>query len=342
MLRAMSVATAAIRTARRVDRFTYAIRNIVAEARKVEAGRHAGALFEHRRSESVRVPHAAASDRGGGARHARRPQRLHGVGRHRRSARGGRRRFRRTRRAPCIPDRVLITSGTSEGLELALTAIVDEGEAVLVPSPTYPLYTAVLAKIGAEPQYYRTDPHQSLAARPRRPARRITPTDARARGHRSEQPDRRDLSGRGPARADRDRRGARPRDPRRRGVRRPAYDGPVAADGDARSRRGDHFVFEPVEGVSRAGLAGGVDGGRRDAAARRRAGRDQEAGRRPVVQPRSDAIRRRRRADRRPIASGDVPAPVAAARAADDRPAERDRRDLRAWRRAARSTRCRR
>jgi aspartate/methionine/tyrosine aminotransferase len=53
---------------------------------------------------------------------------------------------------------VLITSGTSEGIELALTAIVDEGEAVLVPSPTYPLYTAVLAKIGAEPQYYRTDP----------------------------------------------------------------------------------------------------------------------------------------------------------------------------------------
>ena len=35
------------------------------------------------------------------------------------------------------------------GLELALTAIVDEGESVLVPSPTYPLYTAVLAKIGA-------------------------------------------------------------------------------------------------------------------------------------------------------------------------------------------------
>jgi aspartate/methionine/tyrosine aminotransferase len=55
------------------------------------------------------------------------------------------------------PDRVLITSGTSEGLELALTAIVDDGEAVLVPSPTYPLYTAVIAKIGAEPQYYRCD-----------------------------------------------------------------------------------------------------------------------------------------------------------------------------------------
>ncbi|MDP2055461.1 MAG: aminotransferase class I/II-fold pyridoxal phosphate-dependent enzyme, partial [Acidobacteriota bacterium] len=54
-------------------------------------------------------------------------------------------------------DRVLITSGTSEGIELALTGIVDEGEEVLVPSPTYPLYTAVLAKIGAQPVYYRTD-----------------------------------------------------------------------------------------------------------------------------------------------------------------------------------------
>ena len=54
-------------------------------------------------------------------------------------------------------DRVLITSGTSEGIELALTGIVDEGEEVLVPSPTYPLYTAVLAKIGAQPAFYRTD-----------------------------------------------------------------------------------------------------------------------------------------------------------------------------------------
>jgi hypothetical protein len=41
--------------------------------------------------------------------------------------------------------------------QLALTGIVDEGEEVLVPSPTYPLYTAVLAKIGAQPAYYRTD-----------------------------------------------------------------------------------------------------------------------------------------------------------------------------------------
>jgi alanine-synthesizing transaminase len=59
---------------------------------------------------------------------------------------------------PVSPDRVLITAGTSEGIELALTALANPGDRVLVPMPTYPLYTAVLAKIGADPAFYRTDP----------------------------------------------------------------------------------------------------------------------------------------------------------------------------------------
>jgi len=56
------------------------------------------------------------------------------------------------------PDRVLVTAGTSEGIELVLTALANPGDGVLVPMPTYPLYTAVLAKIGAVASYYRTDP----------------------------------------------------------------------------------------------------------------------------------------------------------------------------------------
>jgi alanine-synthesizing transaminase len=63
-----------------------------------------------------------------------------------------------SRGVPVSPERVLITAGTSEGIELALNALVDHGDEVLVPSPTYPLYTAILAKIGATPRYYRTDP----------------------------------------------------------------------------------------------------------------------------------------------------------------------------------------
>lgn len=64
-----------------------------------------------------------------------------------------------TRRGmPVTPDRVVITSGTSEGIELALSVLADPDDEVLVPTPTYPLYTAVLGKIGARAVYYRTDP----------------------------------------------------------------------------------------------------------------------------------------------------------------------------------------
>ena len=59
---------------------------------------------------------------------------------------------------PLSADRVVLTSGTSEGIELALTALAEAGDEVLVPVPTYPLYTAVLAKIGARAVFYRTDP----------------------------------------------------------------------------------------------------------------------------------------------------------------------------------------
>jgi alanine-synthesizing transaminase len=152
----MSVAAASIRTAKRVDRFTYAIRNIVAEAKKVEA---AGTRVRYlnigdpNQFGFVTPPHLIEA-----------VERAMRDGHNGYTASAGIVEAREVvaadfaqRGVDVHPDRVLITSGTSEGLELALTAIVDEGEAVLVPSPTYPLYTAVLAKIGAEPQYYRCD-----------------------------------------------------------------------------------------------------------------------------------------------------------------------------------------
>jgi alanine-synthesizing transaminase len=153
----MSVAAAAIRTAKRVDRFTYAIRNIVHEARKVEqAGTRVRYLNigDPNQFGFLTPPHLIEA-----------VERAMRDGHNGYTASAGIVEAREAvsadfagRGVQVSPDRVLITSGTSEGLELALTAIVDEGEAVLVPSPTYPLYTAVLAKIGAEPQYYRTDP----------------------------------------------------------------------------------------------------------------------------------------------------------------------------------------
>ena len=50
-----------------------------------------------------------------------------------------------------------VTSGCSEGIELALTGLVNPGENVLTPAPGYPVYTAVLAKLEAEIRPYYLD-----------------------------------------------------------------------------------------------------------------------------------------------------------------------------------------
>jgi alanine-synthesizing transaminase len=72
-------------------------------------------------------------------------------------------------------DRVILTSGSSEAIDFVLTALADPGDEVLVPLPTYPLYTAILHKIGAREIYYRTDPSNGWQPDPREIARLVTP-----------------------------------------------------------------------------------------------------------------------------------------------------------------------
>ena len=149
--------TQAIPVAGRIGGFVYAIRNIVTEARKVEAaGRNVRYLnigdpitfgFETPPHLIAAVERAMHDGQNGYAPSVGiLPAREAVV---RECARRG---------MPITPDRVVITSGTSEGIELALTALAESGDEVLVPVPTYPLYTAVLAKIGARAVFYRTDP----------------------------------------------------------------------------------------------------------------------------------------------------------------------------------------
>jgi len=42
---------------------------------------------------------------------------------------------------------MFITTGASEGIDICLTALVNEGENILTPSPGYPLYTAIQSKL---------------------------------------------------------------------------------------------------------------------------------------------------------------------------------------------------
>jgi alanine-synthesizing transaminase len=149
--------TAAIPVARRVSGFVYAIRNIVAEARKVEAaGRKVRYLnigdpitfgFKTPPHMVEAVERAMRDGHNGYAPSV-------GILPAREAVAGELSR----RGMPVSPDRVVITSGTSEGIELTLTALAESGDEVLIPSPTYPLYTAVLAKIGARPVFYQKDP----------------------------------------------------------------------------------------------------------------------------------------------------------------------------------------
>ena len=154
----MSVASSILPSSR-IDQFSYAIRNIVVEAKRVEAsGRNVTYLnigdpipfgFQTPAPLVEAAREALATGHNGYVPSA-------GIAPAREAVAEA-----WTRNGfPATADRVLITAGTSEGIELALTALLNPGDAVLVPMPTYPLYTAILAKVGAEPLYYRKDPAQ--------------------------------------------------------------------------------------------------------------------------------------------------------------------------------------
>ena len=146
-----------IPVAARLSRFSYAIRNIIVEAQRVEAaGRQVRYLnigdpvaFGFRTpAHMIAAVERAMRDGHNGYG----PSPGIAAGREAVAAEYTSRGF------PVTPDRTFLTAGTSEGIELVLGALVDENSDVLVPLPTYPLYTAVIAKLGARALFYRTDP----------------------------------------------------------------------------------------------------------------------------------------------------------------------------------------
>ena len=153
----MSLTHTAIPVSPRISHFSYAIRNIAVEAERVEAaGRRVRYLnvgnppafgFQPPAHMIEAVERAMRNGENGygpspGIAAAREAIAAEYTG----------------RGWPVSANRVLVTAGTSEAIDLALTALVDEHGEVLVPMPTYPLYTAVIAKLGARAVYYRTDP----------------------------------------------------------------------------------------------------------------------------------------------------------------------------------------
>ncbi len=55
------------------------------------------------------------------------------------------------------PYEIMVTTGASEAIDFALSALVNKGENVLVPSPGYPLYNALLSRLIGEAKPYLLD-----------------------------------------------------------------------------------------------------------------------------------------------------------------------------------------
>ena len=150
--------SAPIAVGSRLEHFTYAIRSVVAEAKKVEqSGRPVTYLnigdpvaFGFRTPPHlVDAVERAMRDGANGYTPASGVWKVREAVAASYAAAG----------MPIGPDRVILTSGASEGIELALSVLVDTGDEVLLPVPTYPFYTAILTKLGARSVSYRTDPH---------------------------------------------------------------------------------------------------------------------------------------------------------------------------------------
>ena len=155
----MSIQTmnaAPIRTARRLGEVTYAVRDVVGLARQAEsAGKKIISLnigdpcqFDFRTPEVVieAIVKALRDNKTSYSASEGIPE-----------AREAIRRDAEERKGIRGVREVLVGHGASEPIELLLTALLDPGEAVLLPSPGYPLYSAILAKLGARALYYNLD-----------------------------------------------------------------------------------------------------------------------------------------------------------------------------------------
>jgi len=63
--------------------------------------------------------------------------------------------------SPTETSDVIISSGASEAADLTLTALVNPGDEVLLPAPGYPIYPAIIGKLGAKVVYYHLQPQNN-------------------------------------------------------------------------------------------------------------------------------------------------------------------------------------
>lgn len=161
-----------IRTAERIDGVTYAVRDVVLLARQaIAAGKTLISLnigdpcqFDFRTPEHVveAIIKALRDNETSYTASEGLPE-----------AREAIRRDAEERKGIRNVQEVLVGHGASEPIEILLGALLERGEGVLVPSPGYPLYSAVLAKLDARAVHYRLDESNGWQPNPEQMERAI-------------------------------------------------------------------------------------------------------------------------------------------------------------------------
>jgi aspartate/methionine/tyrosine aminotransferase len=142
--------------ARRLANFQYAIRNVVAAAERLErAGRHITYLNIGDPQVYGFRPPAHVVEATARALRERFTGYSHSAGLW--EARAAVAAYATGLGALTEPRDVYLTAGASEAADLLLSALVNEGDEALLPAPGYPIYPAILTKLGAVSRYYTLD-----------------------------------------------------------------------------------------------------------------------------------------------------------------------------------------
>jgi aspartate/methionine/tyrosine aminotransferase len=73
------------------------------------------------------------------------------------------------------PEQVLVTSGTSPAMLLLFSALLDQGEEVILPNPHYPCYPNIISYVQGRPMLVATEEEEGFQYLPAEIKRRISP-----------------------------------------------------------------------------------------------------------------------------------------------------------------------
>jgi alanine-synthesizing transaminase len=73
----------------------------------------------------------------------------------------------------CTTDDIILTTGVSEGIQLCVGALLNRGDNMLIPSPSYPLYSGVLDLFEGEKNFYTLDEEKDWELNPEDIEKRI-------------------------------------------------------------------------------------------------------------------------------------------------------------------------